>query len=113
MNRILIATLVIKIMLKQTVNSRMHIEGEEITISPSVSDEFKNGNKRINRRVYNECGDVSKASLVSDELDTLRTDLYNATKSLEKSLLMAEGLKVKKFPFIKPINILNTRSVFG
>lgn len=82
-------------MLKQTVNNRMHIEGEEISIlSSTVSNDFKTINKRINSRAYNECGDVSKSSLVSDELNTLRTDLYNATKSLEKSLLMAEGLKV-------------------
>lgn len=73
-------------MLKQTVHSRMPVEGE--------NDQFNTINKRIYSRVYDECEDISKASLVSDELNTLKTDLYNATKSLEKSLSMAEGLKV-------------------
>lgn len=70
----------------------MYIEGE--TVSKHPIDGLHTLNNRINSRNYNDCEDISKSSLVSDELNTLKTDLYNATKSLEKSLSMAEGLKV-------------------
>lgn len=81
-------------MLKQTVNSRICIEGDNVLKSSNVYDEFNTLNKRINSRGYSDCEDISKSSLVSDELNTLKTDLYNATKSLEKSLSITESLKV-------------------
>ncbi|XP_037052052.1 uncharacterized protein LOC119085709 [Bradysia coprophila] len=78
-------------MLNQKDNSRMYIEGE--TAGKHPIDGLNTLNNRINGRNYNDGEDISKSSLVSDELNTLKTDLYNATKSLEKSLSMAEGLK--------------------
>lgn len=72
----------------------MHIEGENVLKSSTLYDEFEAFDKRHNIRMYNDGGDRSKSSFASDELSTLRTDLYNATKSLEKSLSMAESLKV-------------------
>lgn len=81
-----------KTMLNQNDNSLMYVEGE--TIAKQPIDGLNTLNNRINGRNYNNCEDISKSSLVSDELNTLKTDLYNATKSLEKSLSMAEGLKV-------------------
>lgn len=94
-------------MLKQTVNSPMHIEGEDVFKSSMVYDAFDTFNKKMNIRVYTDGEDFSKSSFVSNELNTLRTDLYNATKSLEKSLSMAECLKVNGFRIFVHLNIFN------
>lgn len=104
-------------MLKKTVHGGMRFEGENVSKSSVSYDEFNALNKRINCRAYNKCEDVSKASLASNELSTLRTDLHNATKSLEKSLSMAESLKVHRFVFPNEIvfnsfNVLRSRNHF-
>lgn len=74
----------------------MIVEGADVVKSPIRYDEFDTPNNKLNSRNYNERKDISKSSLVSDDLNTLRMDLSNATKSLEKSLSIAEGLKVNE-----------------
>lgn len=86
----------VTIMLKTTVNSGMKIECEDIFKSSIQPNEFSAMKKGIHTRMYKESDDISKYSLVSDELNTLRSDLKNATESLEKSLSMAESLKVSR-----------------
>ncbi len=91
-------------MLKQTLNSRIHVDdGENVLKLPTLYDELNTLNNRVNGRNYTDGEDLSKSSLVSDELNTLKTDLYNATKSLEKSLSMAESLKVRVLVMVSVI----------
>lgn len=71
----------------------MYVEGENVSKHPIAYEDFAL-NPQINGRTYKKGEVISKSSFVSHELNTLKTDLYNATKSLENSLSMAEGLKV-------------------